>query len=351
MTTEYRVHGATFRYTHTIGRGEEAGTGFKNPVAVAIGADDVMYVVSRSYDYRADAKRITVCTVRDQDYIGEIGNAGRLGGDMMDPGESDIDGSLIWPTAIDLDSNGNLYVTDEWLNRVAIFSSDGDWLGSWGSNGSGEGQFDKPSGLAIDSEDNLFIVDTGNDRIQKYSKDGEMLAQWGEHGSGEGQFDMPWGITIDSQGDIYVADWRNDRIQKFDSSGNFISSLGTTGYKEGEFNRPTDIAVDKEGLQYVADWDNDRVQIFDQHGDFITMLTGDATLSKWAETKLDANPDMRLQREIAQGLERERLFRGPIGIEVDNENRLFVVDSQRNRVQIYRKIDPTFVGLYDGGRL
>ena len=48
MTTEYRVHGATFRYTHTIGRGEEAGTGFKNPVAVAIGADDVMYVVSLS---------------------------------------------------------------------------------------------------------------------------------------------------------------------------------------------------------------------------------------------------------------------------------------------------------------
>ena len=158
-------------------------------------------------------------------------------------------------------------------------------------------------------------------------------------------------LCCDEAGGIYIADWRNDRIQKFDSSGNFISSLGTTGDKEGEFNRPTDIAVDKEGLQYVADWDNDRVQIFDQHGDFITMLTGDATLSKWAETKLDANPDMRLQREIAQGLERERLFRGPIGIEVDDENRLFVVDSQRNRVQIYRKIDPTFVGLYDGGRL
>ena len=181
MTTEYRVHGATFRYTHTIGRGEEAGTGFKNPVAVAIGADDVMYVVSRSYDYRADAKRITVCTVRDQDYIGEIGNAGRLGGDMMDPGESDIDGSLIWPTAIDLDSNGNLYVTDEWLNRVAIFSSDGDWLGSWGSNGSGEGQFDKPSGLAIDSEDNLFIVDTGMTvsrntvKMGKCSRNGESM--------------------------------------------------------------------------------------------------------------------------------------------------------------------------------
>ena len=81
MTTQ--VQGATFRYSHTIGRGEEAGTGFKNPVSLARGADDMMYVVSRSYDYRADSKRITICTV-GEDYIGEIGNAGRLGADLMD---------------------------------------------------------------------------------------------------------------------------------------------------------------------------------------------------------------------------------------------------------------------------
>ena len=84
MTTS-RVQGATFRYTHTIGRGEEAGTGFKNPVSVARGENDVMYVVNRAYDYRADSKRITVCTV-DEDYIGEIGNGGRLGGDLMGRG-------------------------------------------------------------------------------------------------------------------------------------------------------------------------------------------------------------------------------------------------------------------------
>ncbi len=60
---------------------------------------------------------------------------------------------------------------------------------------------------------------------------------------------------------------------------------------------------------------------------------------------------MRLQRELAQGLEREKFLRGPIGVTVDDENRLFIVDSQRNRIQIYRKINPYFVGLYDGGRL
>ena len=91
--------------------------------------------------------------------------------------------------------------------------------------------------------------------------------------------------------------------------------------------------------------------MFDSNGLFITVIMGDATLSKWGITKLDANPDMKLQREIAQGLERERFLRGPIGVEVDDQDRLFIVDSQRNRIQIYRKLPPFFVGLYDGARL
>ena len=348
MTTE--IQGATFRYTHTIGRGEEAGPGFKNPVSLARGADDIMYVVSRAYDYRADSKRITVCTVGEE-YIGEIGNGGRLGGELMDSGENAADGSLVWPTSIALDSDENLYVTDEWLNRVAIFSKDGDWLGSWGVVGDGDGEFNQPSGIHFDVDDNVFLVDTGNNRVQKYTKDGKYISSFGSFGTGDGELNMPWGIDIDADGNIYVADWRNDRIQKFDSSGNFLMKFGTTGSKEGKLKHPTDVAVDREGIIYVADWDNDRVQVFDSNGLFIAVILGDATLSKWGETKLDANPDMRLQREIAQGLERERFLRGPIGVEVDEQDRIFIVDSQRNRVQIYRKISPFFVGMYDGARL
>ena len=348
MTTE--IQGATFRYTHTIGRGEEAGPGFKNPVSLARGADDIMYVVSRAYDYRADSKRITVCTVGEE-YIGEIGNGGRLGGDLMDSGENAADGSLVWPTSIALDREENLYVTDEWLNRVAIFSKDGDWLGSWGVVGSGDGEFNQPSGIHFDVDDNVFLVDTGNNRVQKYTKDGKYLSSFGSFGTGDGELNMPWGIDLDADGNIYVADWRNDRIQKFDSEGNFLMKFGTTGSEEGQLKHPTDVAVDREGIIYVADWDNDRVQVFDSNGLVITKILGDATLSKWGETKLDANPDMRLQREIAQGLEREKFLRGPIGVEVDDQDRIFIVDSQRNRIQIYRKISPFFVGMYDGARL
>ena len=348
MTT--RIQGATFRYSHTIGRGEEAGTGFKNPVAVARGKDDVMYVVSRAYDYRADSKRITVCTV-GEDYIGEIGNGGRLGSDMMDPGESTAPGSLIWPTSIALDSEENVYVSDEWLNRIAVFTKDGEWVGAWGVQGSGPGEFNQPSGIAMDSEDNLHVVDTGNNRVQKYTKEGNILSTWGEEGTGDGQFNMPWGIEIDSEGNIFIADWRNDRIQKFTAAGQFLMKFGSSGKGEGQFNRPTDMAVDQEGLIYVADWDNDRVQVFDSQALFIAQIIGDATLSKWGEVKLDANPEMRLQRELAQGLEREKFLRGPIGVTVDDEDRIFIVDSQRNRIQVYRKLSPYFFGKYDGGRL
>jgi len=348
MTT--RVQGATFRYSHTIGRGEEAGPGFKNPIALALGEDDVMYVVNRSYDFRADSKRITICTVGEE-YIGEIGNAGRLGGEMVDDGESADPGSLVWPVSISLDSQGNLYVSDEWLNRISMFTSDGDWLGSWGIKGKADGEFDKPSGIAFDHEDNLYIVDTGNNRVQKFTKDGQFLGKWGHEGTGDGEFNMPWGIDIDSNGDVFIADWRNDRIQKFTSDGQFLMKLGVPGSGDGELNRPTDMAVDGQGLIYVADWQNDRVQVFDSEGRFITKIIGDATLSKWAEQKLDANPDMRLQREIAQGLERERFLSGPLGVEIDDNNLLFIIDSDRNRIQIYRKIDPFFLGRYDGGRL
>ena len=348
MTT--KVQGATFRYSHTIGRGEEAGTGFKNPVSVARGEGDLMYVVSRAYDYRSDSKRITVCTV-GEDYIGEIGNAGRLGGEMMDSGESDAPGSMVWPTSVALDKTGNVYVSDEWLNRIAMFSSDVEWLGAWGTQGDADGEVDQPAGIAFDSEDNLYVVDTGNNRIQKFTKDGQFLAKWGQQGSGDGEFDMPWGIGLDADNNVYIADWRNDRIQKFAPDGSFLMAFGESGSGDGQFNRPADVAVDKEGLIYVADWRNDRVQVFDAEGRFITEIIGDATLSKWGITKLDANPDMKMQRDIAQGLEREKFLRGPMGVVVDDQDQVFIVDSQRNRIQIYRKIPPFFVGLYDGGRL
>ena len=336
MTT--RTLTPSFQYSHTIGRAEFAGPGFRNPVAMARGAGDLLYVVSRSYEYRPDGKRVTMCSV-DEEYIGEFARGVTTAGNAE---ASAADGSLIWPTSITLDSESNVYVADEWLNRISVFDKDGEWIGKWGTQGKNDGEIDRPSGLALDRDDNLLLVDSVNNRVQKFTKDGKFLAKWGSEGSGDGQFRLPWGIAIDVQDDVYIADWRNDRIQKFSPDGRFLMKLGSSGNGDGQLNRPTGVAVDQEGLIYVADWGNDRLQVFDADGGFITKMTGDGTISKWGKEKLDANGEMWQEREIAQGIEREKLFWGPIAVNSDSQGRVFVVESARSRIQVYHKQAPIF---------
>jgi tripartite motif-containing protein 71 len=83
-----------------------------------------------------------------------------------------------------------------------------------GSKGSGDGQFIGPQWVAIDSSGNIYVADTYNHRIQKFNSDGAFLTKWGSEGSGDGQFNFPT-VAVDSSGNVYVADFGNHRIQKF----------------------------------------------------------------------------------------------------------------------------------------
>jgi DNA-binding beta-propeller fold protein YncE len=341
MTTQ--VMPITFQHSHTIGRREVTGGGhgFSNPSAVARGEGDRLYIVNRALEIPEVAlhKQITICTVGEE-YITEFGR----GVPSEDADESAPDGTFMWPSSLAFDAEWNIYVTDEWINRVSIFTKDGEWISKWGTGGDGDGEMSRPSGIALDKDDNVYVVDAMNNRIQVFTKHGKFLQKWGRAGTGDGEFNMPWGIDIDKNGDVYVADWRNDRIQKFTPDGQFLRKFGVSGGGEGELNRPTGIAVDKDGLIYVADWKNDRIQVFDEDGFFLAQLTGDATISKWGQAVLDSNPEMWQGREQAQDLEREKPFYGPIAVEVDDENRVLVVDSGRSRVQVYRKQTPIFYG-------
>src|SRR3989442_8060593 len=105
----------TFTYSHSVGRNEFAGTGFRNPVDLALAPDDMVYVLNRSYENRPDGIHVTVVTLNEE-YITEFGSAG------------EGDGQFTWPTSIALDKDGNVYVADEWLNRISIFDKDGTFL-------------------------------------------------------------------------------------------------------------------------------------------------------------------------------------------------------------------------------
>ena len=166
-------------------------------------------------------------------------------------------------------------------------------------------------------------------------------------GSGDGELTQPWGIEIDGSGDVYLADWGNDRVQKFTADGWFLMKLGGPGSGDGELDQPTGVAVDRNGLIYVADWGNDRLQVFGADGNFVTKFTGDGTISQWGKETLDSNPVLWEERKRAFALEREKLFWGPIAVDVDSEARVSVVESARHRIQVYCKLNL----LYFGGSL
>ena len=315
----------TFTYSHSIGRNEFAGTGFRNPVDLALGSDDTVYVINRSYENRPDGVRITVCTM-DEEYISEFGTYG------------EGDGEMIWPSAIAIDSDENLYVADEWLNRITKFDRDGEFLGKWGAAGSGDGELDRPAGIAING-DVMYITDSRNHRVQKFTLDGKFLAKFGSEGSGNGEFNMPWGIALDNEGNVLVADWRNDRIQQFSADGEWQATYGSSGEGVGQFSRPNGVAVDKDGDIYVADWFNNRVQVLAPDGRFIAQMRGDHALSQWGKDKLLSNPDMIRQRQIAaaHSTDFEKRFSHPCAVAIDGKDRISILDHTRGRIQVYSK--------------
>jgi len=332
--------GRVFDFSHAVGRGGASGMGFNRAVALALAEGDTVYVLNRGAEQIKDMpwNRTQVGTRVGKFTIGPVPGDEEVVSDFSRPGDGP--GQLIWPAGLALDSQENVYVTDEWLNRVSIFGKDGTFLGDWGTPGSDDGEFNGPSGIAIDPQDILYIVDSRNHRVQKFTKDGAFLSQWGSLGSTPGQFNAPWGITLDQQGDVYVADHKNHRVQKFTPAGEFVSQFGCYGTGKGQLNRPTDVAVDPEGDVYVCDWANHRVQVFGPDGKFVTSLIGDAQeLSKWAKMSLEASPDAMKRRREVRSLEREWRFAFPTAVRFDAKyGRVIVADTQRNRLQIYNKL-------------
>ena len=58
---------------------------------------------------------------------------------------------------------------------LQVFSSQGNYLQSIGSYGSGDGQLRVPYGIASDHHDNLYVADHYNDRVSVFTIEGKFL--------------------------------------------------------------------------------------------------------------------------------------------------------------------------------
>ena len=186
---------------------------------------------------------------RNGEFVKSVGS----GSEGSKPGEFNV------PRGVKVYQN-QVYVCDWKNNRIQVFDLELSCITSFGSKGSGQGQFDRPNDLAFDSQGNIYVSEYNNNRVPVLDHNGRYLRQLGDE-SGPGKLDQPEGIHI-AHDCVYVSDSHNHRIAVFQLSGAFLTSFGKCGMGRGEFKFPRSTVFDCDGFLCVCDWLNDRVQVF-----------------------------------------------------------------------------------------
>jgi DNA-binding beta-propeller fold protein YncE len=165
------------------------------------------------------------------------------------------------------DDDDFTYVTKPGSHTIGrILNATGVEVGTFGSSGTGDLQFNTPYGIAYaPATRSLYVVDQGNDRVQEISElTYAFVRKWGSSGSGDGQFSQPWAIACNPvNGNVYVTDIGRDDVQEFTSTGSFVRKFGSAGSGNGQFGSSQGIALNAaaSGL-WASDADNEDVQKF-----------------------------------------------------------------------------------------
>jgi DNA-binding beta-propeller fold protein YncE len=227
-------------------------------------------------------------------------------------------GQFVNPTGIAINpANNNLYVVDSGNNRIEEFYSNGTFITQWGSIGAGDGQFNRPTGIAVDNNTgNVFVVDSGNNRIQKFNGDGSIvLSIWNASGANSIIKTKLPSVAVTPSGDVYQTGTSTAKIYKYSTDGLPLKLWGSNGIGVNQFSLPTGIAIDKAGNVFVLDSANYRIQKFDNNDNFTKTWgyqgTGDSQ------------------------------FLNPTGIAVDSSGNVYVANAENNRIEVFSKVNNT----------
>jgi len=124
-------------------------------------------------------------------------------------------GTFSLPEGVAVDSDGNVYVTDTFNDRVEIFDAEGQFISTFGKNGDGPADFERPKGIAIDRDGHIWVVDAAQSMVKVFNQQGRLLIYFGGPGYLPGQFMGPWGIAIGPSNQVIVSETFPGRVQSF----------------------------------------------------------------------------------------------------------------------------------------
>lgn len=158
--------------------------------------------------------------------------------------------------------NDQMYVLDQYNNRIEIFDLQGNYISQFGNYGTGNGQFNGPIGITSNGT-NLFITDYGNQRVEVFDLQGNYRSQFA---SGH-----PYGIATNGT-NIFVVDNNFDQINVYNINGKYLTYFGSYGLGPTNLFYPRDIIV-VNSKAYVTDI-SDFIKIFDLTGNNPTKWFG-----------------------------------------------------------------------------
>ncbi|MDP3001282.1 MAG: BACON domain-containing carbohydrate-binding protein, partial [Bryobacterales bacterium] len=210
--------------------------------------------------------------------------------------------SISYPSDVQVDGDGNLYIADLDNHRIRKVTPDGiisTLAGTGASATSGDegparqAALRTPHRLAWDAAGNLYV--TADRRVRRISREGIITTVAGNgetRFAGDGghatdaSFSSPEGIAVDAAGNIYVSDWNDNRIRRITTDGIINTFAGDGEYRfagdggpasKASLKSPAGLAFDLSGNLFVADVNNRRVRRIGSDGT-ISTVAGDGNL-------------------------------------------------------------------------
>lgn len=276
--------------------------------------------------------------------------------------------TLRFPWGVALDPGGNLYVSDKGNSRVlrflppfsnqmtaSLILGQPDPSQTTANNGGVSGRsLNQPFGVAVNDINGGLIVADTNSRVLKYGYfhiAGDNLPDTvyagvngcpGFQKTGRDTFCRPLGVTMDKNGRLFVVDRDGNRVLSWASLAEFDSGwlpdavIGAPdfdkpaffGVSERSLSLPTAVATDPAGNLWVADTGNNRVLRFP--GPILANTKGPAADLVIGQTKFTGNLPNLGGAVSSGGLDQ------PQGVATDDTGRVYVSDTNNNRVLVFR---------------